>query len=135
MAPLPPDGLRSPYELATSHLERAQAATWEIPVDWFDLTIYGFYCLEAAVKAAAEHVGLKVSTNHAQKAVLAKDLAKKHGLPDVSELLSDLNQARKATGYGDVVLPMLDSDELLAKLEEFVTAVGQLLGHADGDDE
>ena len=43
---------------AKRHLERVLAA-WDSPTDWEDLTIYGFYCLEASVVAAALHIGLE----------------------------------------------------------------------------
>jgi hypothetical protein len=43
-------------ECAEHHLARVQRAKDE-PTDWYDLTIYGFYCVEAAVMAAASHVG------------------------------------------------------------------------------
>lgn len=126
MIPTQPDGRPNPYELAQSHLERAQVAAFD-PIDWADLTIYGFYCLEVGVKAAAEHVGARITNSHAQKADLARQLSVEHNLPDVSALLADLNQARKATSYGDVALPQIDSDDLVAELEEFLAAVGELL--------
>ena len=50
-------------ELAKRHLERVQAA-WTEPTDWDDLSLYGFYCLEAAVEAAALHHGLPTSKKH-----------------------------------------------------------------------
>jgi hypothetical protein len=96
-------------------------------VDWTDLTVYGFYCLELALRAAAEYLGATITTNHLQKAELAKALAAEHNLPDVSALLLKLNKARKATGYGDVAIPAIDSDDLLAQLEGYVSAVGGLL--------
>jgi hypothetical protein len=40
--------------LAEEHLKRVQAA-WDDPTDWEDLTMYGLYCVEAAVVAAAKH--------------------------------------------------------------------------------
>ena len=43
-------------EIAKGHLERVQGA-WDTPTDWKDLCVYGFYCLEAAIKAASLHVG------------------------------------------------------------------------------
>jgi hypothetical protein len=95
------------------------------------LSVYGFYCLEVAVRAAAGHLGAKITTSHSQKARLAQDLAATHNLPDVSKLLSELNEARKATGYGDVSIPPIDSDDLLAQLEGYVSAVGNLLGADD----
>jgi hypothetical protein len=135
MTPLPPESRMSPYQLAKSHFERAQKAAWEDPVDWFDLTIYGFYCLEVAVKAVADHAGAKITNKHAQKGELAKELARQHGLPDVSALLSELNQARKATGYGDIAIPELDSGDLIAQLEEYLDAVGDFLDTDLEDDD
>lgn len=96
-------------------------------MDWTDLAVYGFYCLEVSVKAAAEHTGANPTTNHARKAVLARELAASHDLPDVSRLLLELNEARKAASYGDLMIPALDSDDLLTQLEEYVSAVGRLL--------
>lgn len=127
MTPLPPNDQPTPYEFAQNHLARARRAAHATPVDWTDLTVYGFYCLEVAVRAAADHLGAKVTTNHLEKAQLAKSLADAHNLPDVSALLLSLNRARKATGYGDVRIPALDSDDLLAQLEGYVSAVGDLL--------
>ena len=46
--------------LARRHLERVQNS-WDDPVDWDDLSLYGFYCLENAVEAAALHFGMKTS--------------------------------------------------------------------------
>ena len=93
--PNPADKLK----LARRHLERVQAA-WDTPTDWDDLSIYGLYCLEAAVEAAAAHVGLMTSKKHWEKADIAGELHKKHGLPDVGQLLRDLNDARKAAKPG-----------------------------------
>jgi hypothetical protein len=47
-------------KLAQRHLERVRAA-WDTPTDWDDLSMYGFYCLEAAVESAAIHVGIATS--------------------------------------------------------------------------
>ena len=41
-------------KMAQEHLERVQVASGDDPTDWPDLTIFGFYCVEAAVMAAAE---------------------------------------------------------------------------------
>jgi hypothetical protein len=92
---------------AESHLRRARAAAPH-PTDWYDLTIYGFYCIEAAVMAAAIHAGLQVPRTHPGKAAAAEKLAQDHGLPNVSVLLPMLNAARKAAAYGDTPLPALD---------------------------
>lgn len=135
MTPLPPGDQPDPFRLAQNHLDRARRAASKDPVDWTDLTVYGFYCLEVALKAAAEHLGTRITTSHTRKAQLAKELAANHNLPDVSTLLAELNDARKATGYGDVSIPPLDSDGLLAQLEGYMSAVGLLLAPDDDPDD
>lgn len=97
------------------------------PPDWDDLSLYGFYCLEAAVEAAAIHAGLPLSTRHWEKASMAATLHSQHELPDVSELLRDLNQARKATAYGDVPHPDLDPERVALGIGQFVDAVSAFL--------
>ena len=73
-------------ELAKRHLDRVLAA-WTEPTDWDNLSLYGFYCLEAAVEAAALSFGLRTSKKHWEKVDLAEELHKKKGLPDIGELL------------------------------------------------
>ena len=114
------------FELARSHLERVQSA-WDQPTDWTDLTTYGFYCLEAAVMAAATHLDWSVRRTHPAKAEAAERLSEELGLPDVADLLVDLNSARKAAAYGDVPFPELDAEEIAIQIEEFVDAVEQLM--------
>ena len=95
-------------ERARNHLRRVRAAAPD-PTDWYDLTIYGFYCVEAAVMAASAHGGLAVQPNHPAKAQAARDLAAAHGLPDVSGLLGTLNAAAKprltVTGHSRSSIP------------------------------
>lgn len=112
---------------ARIHLERVRDAAPD-PTDWFDLTIYGFYCVEAAVMAAASFAGFTVDKTHPAKAAAARSLARSHGLPDVSALLATLNAARKATAYGDRPLPPLDPAQLLKEAEQYVDAVANLIG-------
>jgi hypothetical protein len=112
---------------ARNHLERVRDAAQD-PTDWFDLTIYGFYCVEAAVMAAAAFTGVAVEKTHPAKAAAARSLAHRHGLPDVSALLGTLNAARKATAYGDRPLPPLDPAQLLREVEQYVDAVANLIG-------
>ena len=89
--------------LARRHLAKIQPE----PVDLDDLSIYGLYCIEAAVEAAALYVQIRTTRRHWEKANVALELHKLHGLPDVSELLVDLNDSRKAVAYGDVEAPDL----------------------------
>ena len=90
--------------VAQHHLERVHAA-WDDPTDWSDLSLYGFYAVEAAIVAAGTEFGWDVAPQHRSKAQAADRLRREHGLPDVEELLSGLNAARKATAYGDTDLP------------------------------
>lgn len=113
-------------KLARRHLGKVQDA-WSEPTDWDDLSLYGFYCLEAAVEAAALHFGLRTSKKHWEKVDLSEELHKRHGLPDISNLLRDLNDARKATAYGDVPLPEFDAEDLASEVESFVAAVEALI--------
>ena len=54
-----------------------------------------------------------------------------HGLPDVSDLLVDLNDSRKAVAYGDVEAPDLDNEDVVNEIERYVKAVGELVGMVD----
>lgn len=77
--------------------------------------------------AAARHLGMGVVKSHAAKAEAAMQLARKHKLPDISDLLPDLNTSRKAHAYGDIEAPDLDAEGISAELEEFADAVAELL--------
>lgn len=112
---------------AKQHLKRVRDAS-DDPVDWADLTIYGFYCLEAAIVAAALHLDFSFRRSHSEKAEIAKNLSQSHGLPDVVDFLWKLNTARKAVAYGDVDLPDLDAEDVARELEEYVAAISALLG-------
>jgi len=118
-------------QLAKRHLERVLAAE---PTDWDDLSLYGFYCLEAAVEAAALHFSLRTSKKHWEKVDLAEDLHKSKGLPDISDLLRDLNNARKAAAYGDVDRPDLDAEDIASQIESYVDAVATVVP-TEGSDE
>ena len=87
-------------ELARSHRIRI-ANAWPDPTDWGDLSIYGFYCLEAAIVAAAMHLDIEIEFTHESKSKAAEVLAQSHDLPDISELLVYLNTARRAIAFGD----------------------------------
>ena len=117
--------------LARRHLERVQVA-WCDPTDWADLSIYGFYALEAAVDAACLHVGFNTARRHPARAKAAAALASRHGLPDVSELLRDLNEVRKHQSYGDVDAPELSAEETAATVEAYVGSVAALIVQVAG---
>lgn len=54
-------------------------------------------------------------------------LHEKHGLPDVEQLLHDLNDARKAAAYGDVPTPDLDAEDVASRIESYVDAVARVV--------
>jgi alkylation response protein AidB-like acyl-CoA dehydrogenase len=112
--------------LARHHLNRVQSA-WDDPTDWDDLSLYGFYCLEAAVGAAAACVRIVTSKKHWEKADVARELHGKHGLPDIEQLLRDLNDARKAAAYGDIPAPDLNAEDVASEIERYVDAVSDLI--------
>jgi hypothetical protein len=120
---------KAKLQLARRHLERVRAAR-DAPTDWDDLSLYGFFCLEAALEAAALLFGMTTSKKHWEKADIATELHKKRGLPDIDQLLRDLNEARKAAAYGDVPAPPLDAEDVVSDIEQYVDAVARLIeGH------
>jgi hypothetical protein len=112
--------------LVKKHLARAQAS-WD-PPEWLDLAAYGLYALEAAAVAAALHRGYPMKRTHWSKADAVRDLAAKEGLPDVSGLMRDLNEVRKAEAYGDIASPpSLVPQDVVREVERYVAAVDALL--------
>ena len=114
-------------DLARRHLNKVQLALMD-PLDEDDLGIYGFYCLEAAVEAAALHVGKKTKKQHLEKVKAAHELHECHGLPDLADLLVDLNDTRKAVAYGDVVPADIDEEDVVIAIENYVEAVEEFVG-------
>jgi hypothetical protein len=56
------------------------------------------------------------------------------GLPDISNLLRDLNDARKATAYGDVDRPDLDAEDIASRIEEYVVTVEKIIEAKETDE-
>ena len=113
-------------DLAERHLNRVLDA-WDEPTEWDTLSLFGFYCIEASVEAAAIHFGIATSRKHWEKADVARRLHQEHKLPDVEDLLRDLNNARKAAAYGDVEAPELDPEQLAGEIERYVEAVAVMI--------
>ena len=89
--------------------------------------MFGLYCLEACVVAAVLHLGGPRPRNHQKKAQEAQRLSTAHGLPDVSDLLVDLNNMRKHEAYGDIVPPgNLDPQDVAEAVENYFEAVNGL---------
>ena len=86
---------------------------------------YGLYCLEALVRAASLKAGETPIRTHWGKADQARNLHQKKGLPDIEDLLNDLNVLRKATAYGDMEYDEADYDarEIATTIEEYFDAV------------
>lgn len=77
--------------------------------------------------AAAKHLGWSIKPNHRDKANAAERLSREKGLPNIYDLLTKLNAARKASAYGDVSFPELDAEDVAIKIEEYVDAVESLV--------
>lgn len=114
-------------DLARRHLERVQAACWEHPPDWADLATYGFYCLEAAVVAAANHFNWSIKPSHPDKAQAAQRLSREKSFPDIYDLLLELNDARKSIAYGDLPFPPLKAEDVVGEIEQYVSKVAALI--------
>jgi hypothetical protein len=70
---------------------------------------------------------LKLSKKHWEKADVANELHRSHGLPDIDQLLRDLNDARKSAAYGDVPAPDLNAADVASEVEFYVDAVEALV--------
>jgi hypothetical protein len=121
------DAAAAKIEVSRKHLTKVQAA-WEEPTDWADLCIYGLYALETAVQAAGLHVGLTAQPTHPAQVRLAKTLHEDHGLPDIEELLVDLQRSRLHEAYGEIKPSgKFDAESIASFVEEYVVAVEGLL--------
>ena len=114
--------------VARHHLRDHVQVAWDDPTDWDDLALYGFYCLEAAVMAASTHAGWVTRGQHPDKAKAAERLTQEHGLPDIQDLLTELNDGRKAVAYGDLDMPELNPEEVATQIDAYVQAVADLIG-------
>lgn len=112
-----------------AQLEKVQVA-WLDPVDWSDLSIYGFLALENAVVAAAQHLRIPWQQTHSSKSNAAEVLHRDHGLPDVVQLMLQLWDMRQSESYGDVTPPTgLNPEDVAGEIEHFVEAVSKLIGN------
>ena len=112
--PNPADKLK----LARRHLERVLAA-WDTPTDWDDLSIYGLYCLEAAVEAAATHIGLMTSKKHWEKVTPQTSCTKSTAFPTLDNCFVISTMPGRP--------PSLDAEGVASEIELYVDAVAQLL--------
>ena len=113
---------KAALERAKKHYQRAS----ENPDDPDEVFVWSFYALENAVVAAALHMGAEFVKSHWSKATAARKLSQRHKLADVSDLLSDLNEARKGTAYGDVDEPEISPEDVLADVGNYIDEVEAL---------
>jgi hypothetical protein len=114
---------KAALERAKQHFVRACAD----PDDADEVFVWSFYALENAVVAAALQAGAEYVKNHWSKATAAHKLSQKHKLADVSNLLADLNEARKSTAYGDVDTPEIEPADVLEEVGSYIQEVEALL--------
>jgi hypothetical protein len=81
------------------------------------------------IRAAVLKTGGNPSRKHWEKIKEAKNLHKKLGLPDITDLLQDLNHMRKAKAYGDEEFDESDYDakEIVRRIEEYHEKVSALV--------
>ncbi len=115
------------FNLALKHLEHV-AVSMDDSTDWLELSTFGFYCLEAAVVAAALQLKRTRPSNHQDKVREAAYLTNEHHLPDIANLLVDLNTMRKHEAYGDIDPPDgLDPEDVASEIKAYVEQVGKLV--------
>lgn len=65
---------------------------------------------------------------------MAGELHRNRGLPDIEQLLRDLNDARKCAAYGDIPAPELNAEDVASEIERYVDAVTELLAKGAHDE-
>lgn len=98
------------------------------PADWSDLTIYGMHACENAVVAPAEALNMSVKKTHWDKVEVADRLHKEHNLPDIADLIKELNELRKGFAYGEMTIdPSMSAEYIAGGVEHYLDAVSDLL--------
>lgn len=118
---------------ATEQWDQATMASWR-PTEAGDCVTKCFYSFENAVVAAAIALDIRWEKQHFHKAQIAKQLAQNgHVTPDVSDLLSWLNELRKDISYGEPGPHLMDInlEDLLSDLESYLAEVEQVIGNAE----
>lgn len=94
-----------------------------------EVVTWTFYALENAVIATAIKLKIPWEKTHASKVYVAKQLYSKGFVSiDISDLLKELNSARKDVAYGEPgsSLASIDLEDLLIEAETFIEQVEQL---------
>jgi hypothetical protein len=80
--------------------------------------------------AAVVATGGQRTKQHYVKATLATAMHREHGLRDISNRLTELNDLRKDVSYGEpgADLAEVNLDDLVSELESFIDEVDRLIG-------
>ena len=127
-----PDNFPHFLKLADTHLQRVQSASWESP-EWIDIGTFGLYCLEALVKAVALKIDETTTPNHWEKVKQAKRYSDEYKLPDIADLMTDLNAIRKAHAYGDSYIDesRFNAQDIADKIQNYFDRVSEFCGKDD----
>jgi hypothetical protein len=126
---------RDLLQLARRQAEQAAIHSWD-PAEPAECVTKCFYSYENALTAAAAALGKTFTTQHQEKAELAKRLADEKKLQtDISGLLVTLNSLRKNVQYGGPgqELAGTDLDDLVMELETFLDEVDAVITSTEKD--
>jgi hypothetical protein len=115
-------------KLARDQLARVQVAAYD-PGGLVRLGHVQLLCTGERSGGAADHFGVQWKPNHPSKVEAARLLANQHGLPDIADLLIELNTLRKSEAYGEVSpSPTRSAEDIAIEVEQYVDALATLLG-------
>ena len=119
---------RKRLALARKQWDEAVTDSWE-PAEPADCVTKSFYGFENALMAAVVATGGPRTQRHYEKADLALKLHEDHGLRDISDRLTELNDLRKDVSYGEpgAELAGVNLDDLVSELESFIDEVDRLI--------
>ena len=114
--------------VARKQLDEAAADSWE-PAEPADCVTKAFYAFENSLMAAVLATGGSHTTKHYVKAQLALKIHQDHGVRNISERLTTLNELRKDVSYGEPGPDLLEVDleDLVSDLESFIEEVEGLI--------
>lgn len=122
------DEAQEKLRLARDHLAKVRQAVKARPPDLALLYVFGQFAVEVAATAAGAHVDLSEAETHPGKLRLAGRLRDEHGLPDVEEVLRDLQRNRIHEAYGNFEPSgRFSPDEIAVTVEAYVEAVARFV--------
>lgn len=76
---------------------------------------------------AADHFGIEWKQTHPSKVEAARELHQSHSLPEIADLMTELNALRKSEAYGEVrPSETLSSEDIAIAVEQYIEAVARL---------